>query len=479
MYSEIEKLEPKAFFKWFCAVSKIPRGSRKEQHIIAYLQEFARQRNIYCETDETGNVFMRLPPSAGYETQAPILFQAHMDIVCDQDPDISFNFETDPIPLVIDGDLVRARGTTLGADNAVGIATMLALADDPSIPHPELELLFTVEEEVGMQGIRSFDVAKLKARRMINMDCGDSHVLCVSSAGKVVGEIRQEFPCSPVMESETVLTLTLDGGLGGHSGICANKGRCCMGNALGDLLAALDGYPVRLCSLYGNKPILKAVEAAIALPKEALSKITALLESRFAQLRSVYAHTDPDIRMTLGVGDADAAVSPEATGQIVTALSLLRAGQFRADGNDPRIIMTLGLLSHVSLTAGLLKIDFAVRSTNDADQALLFSRYQRLCRLVGMDLVQISEAPGWPERPDSPFRDKFQRVHTQLFGSPAELERAPGGVEVSMVVNRLADMDAVGIAPTARGAHTTSEHLYIRETQPYWSLIQAVLAEKE
>ena len=228
---KIENLEPQAFFRWFAAISQIPHESKKEEKLIAFLTDFFESRKISVEKDKLGNVLARLPATPGYEDQPAILFQAHMDMVCRKDDGVEFDFDNDPIELVIDGNLLRANGTTLGADNAVGMATMLAIADDPELPHPVLELLFTVCEEQGMVGIKNFDFTKIKARRMINMDCGDSHVIAICSAGKIQTEIHRQYELTPVSEEEKVLRVRIDGGLGGHSSLCADKNRCCCARA--------------------------------------------------------------------------------------------------------------------------------------------------------------------------------------------------------------------------------------------------------
>jgi len=403
-YSQIEILEPKEFFHWFCAINRIPHGSRKEGQLIAFIQDFAKKRNLTCETDEMGNIMVRVPATIGYESEPSVLLQAHMDMVCNKEPDVDFDFNTQPLDMYIDGNLLRARGTTLGADNAVGMATMLALADASDIPHPALELLFTVQEEIGLIGIRHYDMTKIQSRRMINMDCGDSHVLCVSSAGKIAGEIRKEFAQAPVPANYEALKLSLSGGLGGHGGISANKSRGCGGNILGDLLIGLDEY--LLCSMYGNNPIIKSAEAVIALPKERIPKAVDILESRFQLVRKVYQNTDPDWTLEITPCDLpELSVSQQDSNNITAALMLLRGGQYRCDGNDPTIIITSGLMSHFSLKAGKLLITYGLRSANDGDQELLFQRYQWQMRQLGLELKETDRYTGWLENPISPMRE--------------------------------------------------------------------------
>lgn len=469
-YACLKGLAPADFFHWFGVVSAIPRGSYKEDRIVAFLEDFARQRKLPCETDSTKNVLIRVPATAGYEAQPPFLFQAHTDMVWNKDPGTDFDFETQPIDLQVRGDRLRAKGTTLGADNAVGIATMLALADG-DYPHPELELLFTAAEEVGLVGIRAFDMTKLKARRMVNMDCGDSHVLCVTSAGSIVGQVKKEYTLEPIPEGWQVQKLALSGGKGGHGGLSANKGLACGGNLLGDLLLGAD---VRLCAMEGKNAIIKACQAVIAVPEN----MGAALQQRFAALKTIYKDTDPDWQLEIAPASADAALSQKDSADLILALSLLRTGQFRNDGNMPQAIITSGQLRSFALAQGQLQIEFNVRSACDADQDLLFARYQVILTGLGMELTELSRYSGWQEDPGSKLRQQFLSKHKKLFGCDMEIERVHGGIEVGIILGAIPDMDAIGIAPSARGAHTTGEYLLIDEVMPYWQLLTAVLAAK-
>lgn len=472
----IENLEPQAFFRWFAAISNIPHESRKEEKITAFLVDFFRRRNIHVETDKTGNVLAKLSATPGYENQPAILFQAHMDMVCRKDEGVEFDFDNDPIELVIDGDLLKARGTTLGADNAVGMATMLAITDDPALPHPALELLFTACEEQGMVGIKNFDFSKLEARRMVNMDCGDSHVIAICSAGKIQTEIHRQYDLTPVGADEIVLQLRMDGGLGGHSSLCADKNRCCCARAMGDILSDLP--EVRLCSFRGVSPIIKDCTAQIAVPAAQKREISDALTVRFEKLKERYKNSDPDIRLTVTNGDAKEGMGAGESGPLFKLLSILKTSRMELPDSDPDVV-SLSILCEAVLEKGKLFVEVLMRSTENKEMEQIAEFYQKEAAALGFDLQTVDSYPVWKENPNSAFRAKFQRIHSALYGAEMDIERVPGGIETVFVTKAIPNMDPVGVAPTARGAHTTNEHLFISEVEPYWALIKAVLADKE
>lgn len=479
MYEVLKDLEPRCFFEWFGAISQIPRGSCKEEQIIAFCQDFAKERNLDCQVDQKGNVFMRVPATEGYENEPSILLQAHLDMVWVKDPGKEFDFDNEPIHIIRRDNWLMGDGTTLGADNGVGVATMLALADAKDIPHPPLELLFTVEEEIGLKGIRCFDMSKIKARRMLNMDCGYSHEVCVSSAGSTACAIKKAYPVTPVASEDAVLEAAITGGKSGHSGIMIWKGRACAANEMGELMAVLENIPVKLCRLKtAEKAILGACTAVICVPRENKEAAKQLLEQRFEEIRTIFSDREPDLKLTISEGAATTCADPKATGQIFTAMRLLRTGLLRLNENDPTITITSGALTPSYFEEGELKIGYSIRSANTADMDATYRKMSTLVGLLDMELEKLDRHTGWPERAGSAFLEKFLDAHQRICGYPAQLERVHGGIEAGPIVGAIPDMDAVGYAPTARGAHTTKEYLAIDEVEPYWLVLKEVLASR-
>ncbi len=476
----LNDLKPQVFFKWFGEICKIPHGSGDEEKLANFIKNYAELRGYDCVSDSVGNVFMRVPASKDYESEPSILFQAHLDMVCEKDENVCFDFEKDAISLKISDGKLYADGTTLGADNAVGIATMLAIGDSEDILHPKLEFLFTVKEEIGLLGIRAFDMSLIKSRRMINMDCGDSHVIAVSSLGRHSANISKTFDTFNIGDGCVGVRIRLYGGLGGHSGLMARKGRACAGGNMGALLASVSDTEFLLSSLKSSETaILNECVAEIALPNEKLANVNEKLRNVFSDIKKIYEKTDPDIKLSVETGvKISKCISREDTQSVVNLLNIIKTTPYREDGRDNSILITLSVLEKFYLSDGNFSLNFSIRSSKRSDIKLLYANYERFAALFGFKTVVTDSYSGWNESLYSPFREKFISVHSRLYGYEPTLERVLGGIEVGIITGEIEDMDAVGIAPTARGAHTAKEHIILSETEDYWTLLTEVLKKK-
>ena len=479
--SLLSAYEPKCFFHWFEEVSAIPRPSFHEEKIVEFMRRFAEERKLCCEIDEAGNVLMTLPASPGYEAQPSILLQGHMDMVCVKDEGVEHDFMTDPIKMRLEDDILYGCGTTLGADNAVALATMLSIADDSAIPHPPLELLFTVAEEKGLYGIRHFDMGRIKSRRMVNIDCGYSHEMCICGAGSVASEIRKDYPVEAPC-GQDFLTLRFFGGQGGHTGVRIHLGRACCGNLTGELLRELQQrMPVQLSS-FGTTSMLGSVMSnfttTFAVPAGRGEEAADFLRSYWESIRHRFAASDPAVQCEVSAAEAANVISAADSRSVISVLHLFHTGAQKHDGVYFNYIISSSSLSPSSLRDGKLMIDFRIRSVDNAQREMLFGRYADMAALLGMDLVAVDRFPGWPPIEDSPLQQLFKRYHRNLFNKEIVIDRMHAGIEAGLIVGAIPDMDAVGISPTSTNAHTTDETLHCKEVKPFWDLLLAVLADK-
>ena len=476
--SLLSGFEPKGFFHWFEEISQIPRPSFHEEKITAFLIRFAEERNLYCKADAVGNVLIKLPATPGYEEKPAILLQGHLDMVCVKDEGVAFDFSKEPIQMRIEGNLLRACGTTLGADNGTGVATMLALADDKTICHPSMELLFTVREEVGMQGIREFDMEQLQARRMVNLDSGYSHVLCVSGAGCAKCAIDEKLDVIPG-DGMSALELVISGGLGGHSGLKIHLGRACAGNVAGELLHALaQAMPVYLQTIVTGTAIMNHAKVTFAVEAGREQEAAEIILAAWEQIKKRYETADSGVACKVTqVDSADAPIAADASRRIIDLLYLFHTGAHKHDGTDTAIVVASGNIAGCALREGELRYRYNIRSTDDTVRNLLVGRYGEIARLLGFQIQLLDQYPGWPVRQTSEMQERFQAAHRALFGEEITIEHMHGGVEVGILMGAMPDMDAVGISATATNAHTTAEDLHLDQVQPFWDLLLKVLRD--
>ncbi|MBQ7769352.1 MAG: beta-Ala-His dipeptidase [Oscillospiraceae bacterium] len=477
----LENLKPAGFFKWFEEITRIPHGSGHEEKIAAFLEEFAKKRGLECLRDSLNNVLFRIPATPGYENEPSILLQGHMDMVWAKDETATIDLETDPLELCISGNKLKAKGTTLGADDGVAIATMLAIADDATIAHPALECLCTVDEETGLIGIRNADLSMIKSRRMINLDAGSSHEICVSSVGMKMLSFEKFFDCC-AKEGLTQLHLHLFGGLGGHAGIECYKNRACCINIMGELLFMLSReMPVYLAEIKTEGPSIHgACEACVSIPTDQAAAAETLLQTLFRRINGRYQKSDPDLQFTVTVREDEKPVlSSEDSINIIRTMFFLHTGVRKSDEEDLHKIILSITYSKISLQQGAFKAGYSIRSLDESLRDLWYYRTEELLGMLGFQVTTAHQFTAWPGNGNQVMQDRFARAHKQLFGKEIQILHLHASIEANVVIGQIPEMDAVAIQPTAVDYHTPNETLLIDQVQPYWDLLLAVLAQKE
>lgn len=474
--------EPEAFFRWFEALCAIPHGSRNEKEITDFLVNFAETRDYPYYRDEMQNLLVRVPATEGYENQPTLLLQAHTDMVCKCDEGVEIDFKTQPVTLKIVGNMLKGKGTTLGADDLTGVAFMLAIAEGKDIPHPPLELLFTAQEEIGLLGVRAFDKSQITAKRMINFDSGYSHTMCVCSAGASKLEITRSFLVQPAKDMSH-LRLDLSGGRGGHAGIKIHVGRACMANLTGELLHELGKQmPVYVSALNtaGASAILSKFSAEFAVPAGKETEAAAFLKQYWTQICCRFEESDPDIQMEITpLAESSDVLSLTDTRCVIDLLYLIHTGALKHHGENPNIIIASSGIRSAELNNGEYVFRFSVLSCDDTVRDLMVGRYEEIISLLGYELTVLDVYSGWRLQKESKLQESVARNHLELFGKEIDIEYVHGGIEVGVIKGAIPELDAVGISPTATNAHTTAEVLHIDEVQPFWDLMLRVIAEKQ
>lgn len=478
----IHGYEPTDYFNWFEEISKIPHGSGKEHKLGDFILKFAHERELFAERDEIGNIFVKVPASKGYEDELPILIQSHLDMVWEKNPDVKFDFETEALRLLIKNDVLCADGTTLGADNGVGIAFMLTIANNKNLAHPALELLFTVQEEPGLIGIQKFDMSKISSRRMINTDCGATHLLCVSSVGALDFSVKETFPISTVTDWKKA-RLIVQGGLGGHSGLMIHAGRASAISIAGEILhSSAKNNQFRISSFVAPGNAIHTDSSVIfSTPADKMNATMTSMLDHWDHIRDRYAESDPNITISIEPVDDcyDEFLSNDDTKRVLYLLYVLPNAAIRHDGNDTNIVISSASTPAVKLHQGRLEVRCSIQSAIDSECESIYEKLSTIIGVMGFHSIVINRYIAWPYNKDSAMARKTRKIHQDMFGYEIGICHIHGGIEVSHIINRIPDMDAIGIQPTAMNWHTPEECLFLKEVQPFWDLMIRVLEEKQ
>lgn len=479
----LENLEPGRVFYYFEELSGIPHGSRNTKAISDYCVAFAKARGLRVIQDASNNVVIFHPGTSGYEDHAPVIIQGHLDMVCEKEPDSTIDFLQDGLTLVVEGDYVHADRTTLGGDDGIAVAFALAILHDDTIPHPPLEVVLTVDEEIGMLGANALDYSVLQGRTMLNLDSEDEGSLLVSCAGGVTATchipvVREA--AHPDAANSTFYTLTISGLTGGHSGVEIIKGRANASKLLGRVLYALSKetslWLVSLCGGLKDNAIPREASACLTLDDNKYD-IHSFITKWQHILQKEYAITDPSLTLILTQSDrADAAVmDPLSTQHAIHALYLLPNGIQSMSHDIEGLVQTSQNLGILDTTDTEVTYSFSTRSSVASEKAELLSRMECLMQALGGTLTTSGDYPAWEYRKDSPLRDLMAELFTKQYGYAPKIEAIHAGVECGLFAEGLPGLDCVSFGPLIEDIHTPKERLSISSVQRTWEYTLAIL----
>ena len=488
----LENLEPKAVFHFFEDLTRIPHGSRNTKAISDYCVSFAKERGLWVYQDALNNVIIKKPASAGYEASPAVILQGHLDMVAEKTPESPIDFTKDALELRIEGDYVSANGTTLGGDDGIAVAMALAVLDSDVIAHPALEVVFTVDEEIGMEGAQGLDFTQLSARRMLNVDSEDEGIFTVSCAGGASANVSiglTSAPCALACAHLTVSGLIVGLGsaafyaglIGGHSGQEIDKGRANANLLLGRVLNAVQcKLSFRLVSAAGglkDNAIPNASEAVLALREEDLSAAREIAAACEADFRKEYAAADPGVTIALEPAPAcEQALTEEATLRVIHFLLLVPNGIAAMSMDIPGLVQTSCNLGIFHVEDGVLTAVSSVRSSVSSQKQMLLVRIDALAQLLGGSLHVTGAYPAWEYRRESPLRDKLAAVYTQQTGKEPKIEAIHAGLECGLFAGQLPGLDCVSFGPDLVDIHTTREKMSISSVQRTWQFLLGALA---
>ena len=461
-------LQPARVFYYFEELAAIPHGSGNTAAISDYCVAFAREHGLYVRQDALGNVVIKKPAAAGYENHPAVILQGHLDMVCEKAPDCALDMAIDGLDLAVDGDWLHANGTTLGGDDGIAIAMALAILESDDLLHPPLEVLFTVDEEIGLLGAAGLDGADLDARMLINIDSEDEGVLTVSCAGGVRADIT--LPIERIYNSWNTYKITVDGLQGGHSGMEIDKGRLNANILIGEFLNTLETY--RIVRLEGGQKD-NAIPCAATCVLAATRDITTLGES-FAQ-----AHrTENEPNLTVKVEHAVAenyTLTDESTKRIVDFLTTTPNGIVSMSEDIDGLVQTSLNLGILSTHENAVRCGFGIRSSVDNEKAALLDKVKSVAETCGGTCDSYADYPAWEYRKSSELRDTMCAVWECLFNTKAKVIAIHAGLECGILCEKLNGLDAVSIGPAMQDIHTCRERLSVSSAERVYRYVCEVL----
>lgn len=469
-------LEPAPVFSIFETISSMPHGSRNTSRLRAWLVAFAKERNLRCLCDESGNVMIFKDAAPGYEGRPPLILQSHMDMVCANDADCTQDMEQDGLELMCDAEYIWAKGTSLGADDGLGMAYILAILDDTTLPHPALEAVFTNDEEVGMGGAKNLDCSVLKGKRMLNMDTFNEGVFTVGCAGGA--KVDCSTPATYTSCLGTYLQVDLENFRGGHSGANIHKSFANCIKVLADLLTEIRQHTgVRLAALQGGtspNAIPKDVHATIALEKPCEDKVSALCQALQNKIRKAF--DEPDAVISIQPAKETFAISQADTDRIIDLLRDAPNGVQTWIQELPDVVQTSLNVGRIGLDDKFL-VEYQLRSSVLAEKEALKQTMAALGEKYGMTIRCHGENPAWPYRKESPLCNTMADIWKEMFGYEPKVAVFHVGLECGIFSEKIPDLEAVSTCSSAFGVHTSKEKLSILSVQRFWPFLKKLLSQ--
>ncbi len=476
-------LEPSRVFTYFEKITQIPHGSGHIEAISDYLAAFARERGLECIQDKVGNIIIIKNASPGYEQEPAVILQGHMDMVAVHKPELDIDMTREPLKIAIEGDRIFAEGTSLGGDDGIAVAYGLALLDDDTLQHPRLEVVITVDEEVGMDGARAIDLSMLQGHRLLNLDSEEEGIFLASCAGGARINCMLDMECQPMTGVQYELTV---GGLqGGHSGAEIHKGRGNSNMLMARLLRRLSGsVKLGLYSCQGglaDNAIPRVTTARVLVEEADENQLKQLVEEYGEVLRRELATKDPQVTVTAAVLNTMRAecLTGKALQQAVNYLYSLPWGVQAMSADVPGLVETSLNPGILTIDGGKVAVEFSVRSCIESSKQALLDKVQALTCLAGGRCEVTGDYPGWAYRVDSPLRNKMVALFERMYGEKPQVEAIHAGLECGILASKIENLDCISFGPNMYDIHTTEETLSISSTQRVWEYLVQLLALKD
>ncbi len=479
MSEEVRKLSPEVVWNFFEDLNSIPRGSKKEDRVREYVRSFGVNLGLQTKVDGIGNVIIKKPATPGMEDRVGVILQGHIDMVWQKNADTDFDFETQGIESYINGDWVTARGTTLGADNGMGVAAAMALIASTDIPHPALEGLFTIDEETGMTGAKGLQGGELDGKILLNLDTEDDDELTIGCAGGVDTVGTKSYVAEAPKSGSTGLYIKISGLSGGHSGMDIHTGR---GNAnliLNRFLWNADKYGVQIAEINGGglrNAIPREANATVAVSD--LAGFTAFVKELETEIKEELGTTDPNFIVELTAVDSPSGVLPtDEQWKLVRTIYTIPNNVWRMSPDMDNLTETSSNLARVSVKDGAISLETLQRSSVDSQKWDIANSVRCTMEMMGAEVDHSGSYPGWTPKPDAPIVSIMGKLYSKMYNESAKVNACHAGLECGILGTYYPDVQMISFGPTIKGAHSPDERVGIKSVAKFWDFLLATLAD--
>jgi len=481
MSSKVRELQPSDLWNRFADLNSIPRPSKHEEKVCAWIVEWAKEKGLEVEQDQVDNIIIRKPATPGMEDRQIVVLQSHVDMVCQKNNDTDFDFMTEGIKMYVDEDWVRAEGTTLGADNGIGVAAIMAVLESTDIPHPQLEALFTIDEETGMTGALGLQGGHLDATILLNLDTEDDDEISIGCAGGVdLTSTGTYEPENTVTEGNTAYKVVVKGGSGGHSGMDIHKGIANANKLLNRvLLEALESVDLRVAEINGGglrNAIPREAEAVIVVASADVDGLNSAIEATAAELNAEYKVTDPELTVNVNPAEMPATALPEdVQNALLLAIQACPVGIHRMSPDIEGLVQTSNNLARVDVKNGSVNIQCLNRSSVDSEKWDHARSIEAAFSLAGLSTEQGGAYPGWTPNPSSAAVEMLRSLYVERYNEDPRVLACHAGLECGILGTNYPDMDMASFGPNIRGAHSPDECVQISSVQKFWDFFLEAL----
>lgn len=480
MSTEVRELQPKELWNNFADLNEVPRPSKKEERVIKFIRQFGENLGLETIQDEIGNIIIKKPASPGMENRKTVMIQSHLDMVHQKNADTDFDFNTQGIQMFVDGDWVKAKGTTLGADNGIGVASIMTILASKDIQHPPIEALFTIDEETGMTGALGLKGGLLSADIMLNLDTEDDRELTIGCAGGIDPTATGKYETESLSGNYKTYKIGVKGLTGGHSGMDIHLGRGNANKLMNRILhQSAENFGLRISSIDGGSlrnAIPRESFAEIAIPEDKVSDFKKFIEEESAVLKAEYSTTDPNIQVVVSDSNVSGNVmSKSFQDKLLRAVYACPVGIYRMSPDIEGLVQTSNNLARVLVKDGEFTIQCLTRSSVDSEKMDLARAIQCTFELAGATVKFGGSYPGWTPKPGSSIVTLMSELYKEMYHEEAHVNACHAGLECGIVGGNYPNMEMISFGPNIRGAHSPDEKVQISSVQKYWNFLLETL----